>query len=111
MSATVPYTPDLQLNWVYGWSQTDERAIAVPEHVAYWDAPRGARVVYECSNGCGLGNSLQEAALYGLFEVAERDAFLMAWYARTPLPRVTMTPRRSGGRVPDRPCGPAGGTR
>ena len=91
-SSTVPYTPDLRLNWVYGWSLSERRAIAVPEHVAYWDAPRGARVVYECSNGCGLGNSPQEAALYGLFEIAERDAFLMAWYARTPLPRVRLAP-------------------
>ncbi|HEV3171676.1 MAG TPA: TOMM precursor leader peptide-binding protein [Actinocrinis sp.] len=88
MSATVPYTPDLELDWVYGWSLTRDRAIAVPEHVAYWDAPHGPRVVYECSNGCSLGGSPQEAALYGLFEVAERDAFLMAWYTRTPLPRV-----------------------
>ena len=88
MSATVPYTPDLQLHWVYGWSLTRGAAVAVPEHVAYWDAPRGPRVVYECSSGCSLGGSPQEAALYGLFEVAERDAFLMAWYGRTPLPRA-----------------------
>ncbi|MFF7753607.1 TOMM precursor leader peptide-binding protein [Streptomyces sp. NPDC007971] len=87
---TVPYSPDLALDWVYGWSLTGRRAVAVPEHVAYWDVPGPdrPRVVYESSNGCGLGNSPQEAALYGLFEVAERDAFLMAWYARTPLPRV-----------------------
>ncbi|MFI1762265.1 TOMM precursor leader peptide-binding protein [Streptomyces sp. NPDC020800] len=89
---TVLYSPDLALDWVYGWSLTGRRAVAVPEHVAYWDVPGPdrPRVVYESSNGCGLGNSPQEAALYGLFEVAERDAFLMAWYARTPLPRVAV---------------------
>ncbi|XQE84515.1 YcaO-like family protein [Streptomyces microflavus] len=90
-SATVPYTPDLELDWVHGWSLTRDRTTAVPEHVAYWDASPGRpRVVYECSSGCGLGNSAAEAALYGLFEVAERDAFLMAWYARTPLRRVAV---------------------
>ncbi|MFJ8622151.1 TOMM precursor leader peptide-binding protein [Kitasatospora sp. NPDC093550] len=91
-SATVPYTPDLVLDWVHGWSLTHRRPVAVPEHVAYWDLPdrERPRVVYESSNGCGLGNSPQEAALYGLFEVAERDAFLMAWYARTPLPGVAV---------------------
>ncbi|MEO3973634.1 TOMM precursor leader peptide-binding protein [Streptomyces sp. CAU 1734] len=89
-SGTVPYTPELPLEWVHGWSLTHDRPLAVPEHVAYWDpSPGRPRVVFECSNGCGLGNSPQEAALYGLFEVAERDAFLMAWYARTPLRRVT----------------------
>ncbi|MFD6876643.1 MULTISPECIES: TOMM precursor leader peptide-binding protein [unclassified Streptomyces] len=89
-SRTVPYTPDLELDWVHGWSLTRRRVTAVPEHVAYWDVPGPdrPRVVYESSNGCGLGNSPEEAALYGLFEVAERDAFLMAWYAATPLRRV-----------------------
>ncbi|MEU6215683.1 TOMM precursor leader peptide-binding protein [Streptomyces sp. NPDC047023] len=91
-SSTVPYTPDLPLHWVRGWSLTHRRPIAVPEHVAYWDVPGPdrPRVVYESSNGCGLGNSPEEAALYGLFEVAERDAFLMAWYAGTPLRRVRL---------------------
>ncbi|WP_328764845.1 TOMM precursor leader peptide-binding protein [Streptomyces sp. NBC_00272] len=92
-SRSVPYHRDLELDWVYGWSLTEDRARAVPEHVAYWDLPAGpgrTRVVYESSNGCGVGNSPQEAALYGLFEVAERDAFLMAWYARTPLPAVAL---------------------
>ncbi|RKE17123.1 TOMM precursor leader peptide-binding protein [Streptomyces sp. TLI_171] len=90
--ATVPYRPELELDWVHAWSLTHRRPVAVPEHVAYWDVP-GAdrpRVVYESSNGCGLGNSPEEAALYGLFEVAERDAFLMAWYPATPLPAVAV---------------------
>jgi ribosomal protein S12 methylthiotransferase accessory factor len=91
-SLCVPYTPQLALDWVHGWSLTRGRPVAVPEHVAYWDVPGPdrPRVVYESSNGCGLGNSPQEAALYGLFEVAERDAFLMAWYAATPLRRVAV---------------------
>ncbi|MBH5338193.1 TOMM precursor leader peptide-binding protein [Streptomyces pactum] len=88
-SRSVPYTPELELDWVYGWSLTHRRVLAVPEHVAYWDVPGDRpRVVYESSNGCGLGNSPEEAVLHGLFEVAERDAFLMAWYPATPLPRV-----------------------
>lgn len=81
-----PYTPDLRTRWVHGWSYTRERAIAVPEHIAYFST--GPRFVAETSNGCGLGNSLTEAVLHGLFEVAERDAFLMAWYAKTPLRRI-----------------------
>ncbi|WP_424217136.1 TOMM precursor leader peptide-binding protein (plasmid) [Streptomyces sp. BI20] len=91
-SPTVPYAPDLVMPWVHGRSVTRGRPVLVPEHVAYWDVPGPdrPRVVYESSNGCGLGNSPEEAALYGLFEVAERDAFLMAWYAATPLPRVLL---------------------
>ncbi|MGF1430290.1 TOMM precursor leader peptide-binding protein [Kitasatospora sp. LaBMicrA B282] len=91
-SSTVPYHPELELDWVHGWSLTRDRPLLLPEHVAYWDVPGTdrPRVVYESSNGCGLGNSPEEAALYGLFEVAERDAFLMAWYAATPLPRIAL---------------------
>jgi ribosomal protein S12 methylthiotransferase accessory factor len=40
---------------------------------------------YEISNGCAVGSTLDEAILYGLLEVIERDAFLMAWYRRLPL--------------------------
>ncbi|MEU4424448.1 TOMM precursor leader peptide-binding protein [Actinoplanes sp. NPDC024001] len=92
-SRLTPYRPDLRTRWVHGWSLTRQRAVAVPEHVAYYgveataDAPH---FLYECSNGCGLGNSVEEAVLYGLFEVVERDAFLMAWYAETPLRRVAI---------------------
>jgi ribosomal protein S12 methylthiotransferase accessory factor YcaO len=42
----------------------------------------------EISNGCALGGSMAEALLYGLLETVERDAFLMAWYGRLPVPRI-----------------------
>jgi ribosomal protein S12 methylthiotransferase accessory factor len=87
-----PYAPDVRTRWVHGWSYTHARPVAVPLHLAYWavDSPGTARFLTETSNGCGLGNSLTEAVLHGLFEVAERDAFLMAWYARTPLRRIAL---------------------
>jgi ribosomal protein S12 methylthiotransferase accessory factor len=80
-----PYSADLRIRWVHGWSYTHHRPIAVPEQVAYWAVQDP---IAETSNGCGLGSSLTEAVLHGLFEVAERDAFLMAWYGKTPLPRL-----------------------
>ncbi|TCO56580.1 YcaO-like family protein [Actinocrispum wychmicini] len=83
-----PYRPHTRLRWVQGWSFTRQQPVAVPKNVAYWGAGGGPQVIAETSNGCGLGNSLAEAVLHGLFEVAERDAFLMAWYARTPLNRL-----------------------
>ncbi|MET8764687.1 YcaO-like family protein [Lentzea sp. NPDC004782] len=86
------YTPDLRMRWVEAWSYSRNTTILVPEQLAYWDAPTPPeqRFLYETSNGCGLGNSLTEAVLHGLFEVAERDAFLMAWYAKTPLTRIRL---------------------
>ncbi|MFV2104202.1 TOMM precursor leader peptide-binding protein [Micromonospora sp. LOL_024] len=89
------YAPDVATHWVAGWSPSRQAAVAVPEHVAYWGAIRrrirpSVTFLSESSNGCGVGNSIEEAALYGLFEVIERDAFLMAWYARTPLVEVEL---------------------
>ncbi len=87
-----PYRPHVKTQWVQGWSYTQRKPLAVPEHLAYWAASSHNQFVSETSNGCGLGNSLAEAVLHGLFEVAERDAFLMAWYAKSPLHRI---------RIPD----------
>ncbi|MEU3644805.1 YcaO-like family protein [Lentzea sp. NPDC034063] len=88
------YHPDLKFRWTQAWSYTQRKPIQVPEQVAYWAAhtPPDQRFLHETSNGCGLGNSLTEAVLHGLFEVAERDAFLMAWYAQTPLKKIKLPP-------------------
>ncbi len=91
-----PYADDVPTMWVHGWSAARDTPLAVPEHAVYWggsatrsSARRGvARFVTESSNGCGLGGSLPEAVLYALFEIAERDAFLMAWYSRCRLQPV-----------------------
>ncbi|WP_181774180.1 TOMM precursor leader peptide-binding protein [Amycolatopsis pittospori] len=89
--ACTPYRPDLPISWVHGWSMTRDRALAVPEHFVYYGVParpETPRVLVGNSNGNGLGNSPEEAALAGLLEVVERDAFLMAWYANAPLRRI-----------------------
>jgi len=83
-----PYDEDLEMNWVWGYSFARESPILVPEQLAYYSAGSGGRFVTENSNGCALGGSLEEAILYGMLEAAERDAFLMTWYARLPLPRL-----------------------
>ena len=51
---------------------------------------RRDRYFADSSSGCALGNSLEEAALHGLLELIERDAFLLAWCRRVPLPAITV---------------------
>lgn len=60
----------------------------VPQWLAYYSSPCRQGFVYETSNGCALGGSLEEAVLYGMLEVVERDSFLLTWYAQLPLPRL-----------------------
>ncbi len=88
----VPYRQDLKISWVWGYSFRSCRPILVPESYAYYGAFYGPikdrPFVYETSNGCALGGCLEEAILYGMLEVAERDAFLMTWYARLRAPII-----------------------
>ena len=85
-----PFDPDRPIDWVWGYSFLQERPILVPELLAYYSAGCGHGFVYETSNGCALGGSLEEAIFYGMLEVVERDSFLMTWYARLPLPRLDL---------------------
>jgi ribosomal protein S12 methylthiotransferase accessory factor len=84
----VPYHPDLPMPWVWGWSFRQERPILVPESIGYYYRRQEPVFAYECSSGCALGSCLEEAILHGIFEVAERDGFLLTWYARLPVPRI-----------------------
>ncbi len=92
------YHHDLTLSWVWGYSFGRQRPLLVPERYAYYGIrhrePADRSFVSENSNGCALGGCLEEAILYGLLEVAERDAFLLTWYARLPAPRVEVASLR-----------------
>ncbi|MHA4817599.1 TOMM precursor leader peptide-binding protein [Streptomyces aculeolatus] len=81
-----PFTPGREVSWVWGHSLTERRPLLVPEVLTYYHTPGLAdRFVQESSNGCATGGSAAEAVYYGLMEVVERDAFLLAWYGQQPL--------------------------
>ncbi|MEV4494173.1 TOMM precursor leader peptide-binding protein [Micromonospora arborensis] len=86
-----PHTPT---GWASAHSVLTGRAVHLPFHVAYYGATQrpetGPAFVYENSNGCALGAGVEEALLAALLELAERDAFLTAWYSRTPLPEIDL---------------------
>ena len=84
-----PFTPDLPLPWVWGYSLRDQRPILVPERLVYYLSRNDqANFVQECSNGCAAGSTMEEAILYGLLELIERDAFLLAWYGKARLAEI-----------------------
>jgi ribosomal protein S12 methylthiotransferase accessory factor len=87
------FRSDRPIPWVWGYSLRDRRPVLVPEILTYYHAPGGVenRFVQESSNGCAAGGSLAEAAYFGLMEVVERDAFLIAWYGRAALPEIDPT--------------------
>ncbi|WP_283133921.1 TOMM precursor leader peptide-binding protein [Rhizohabitans arisaemae] len=83
------YHDDLVVPWVWGYSFRRGEPILVPECCAYYRLrsldPTYRPFVYEISNGCAIGGCLEEAILHGILELAERDAFLLTWYARLPV--------------------------
>ncbi|MEU5363926.1 TOMM precursor leader peptide-binding protein [Streptomyces sp. NPDC005925] len=83
------FAPDRAIPWVWGWSLRDAAPRLVPEVLTYYHAPGlENRFVQESSNGCASGGCVEEAVYFGLMEVVERDAFLLAWYGRQPLPEI-----------------------
>ncbi|GGM48969.1 hypothetical protein GCM10012275_19820 [Longimycelium tulufanense] len=84
------FDEDLPLGWVWGYSLGEQRPLLVPECIAYQQPSTGVSLVRETSNGCAVGSCLEEAIFHGLVEVAERDAFLLTWYARARAERLAL---------------------
>jgi ribosomal protein S12 methylthiotransferase accessory factor len=89
------YSPDLVLDWVSGYSVRRRKPILVPADCAYYgrwftDRSSSPPFIQETSNGCAIGASFEEALLHGVLEVLERDAFLLTWYARLPVPEISI---------------------
>jgi ribosomal protein S12 methylthiotransferase accessory factor len=90
------FRTDLRMPWVWGYSLRDERPVLVPERIAYYlSRDDGSAFVQECSNGCAAGSCLEEAILYGMLELIERDAFLLAWYGKARLAEIDPASCRS----------------
>jgi ribosomal protein S12 methylthiotransferase accessory factor len=87
----IPFHPDDPMNWVWGYSFLQERPILIPELLAYYSLGYRECFVYETSNGCAIGGSLEEAIFHAIMEVVERDSFLLTWYAKLPLPRIDLS--------------------
>ena len=96
-----PFDPTRPIPWFWGHSLRGGHPVLVPARLVHYSAGLPSdNFVFECSNGCATGGRLAEAALFGLLELVERDAFLLAWYGRRRLtridPRSTDDPRVRG---------------
>ncbi|EMA02055.1 ribosomal protein S12 methylthiotransferase accessory factor [Haloarcula vallismortis] len=68
------------LSWVPATNiLTDERR-SLPAETVYYPPPSDA-VRPATTTGLGLGNTVTEALLTGLYEVIERDAAMLSWYS------------------------------
>ena len=81
-----PLDPDLSIDWVEGqWLDTTE-SVQLPALATYMNFPAEPeeRFAQVTSNGLAAGSTFQDAALRALYELIERDAFMLYWLARRP---------------------------
>lgn len=90
------FSEGLPVDWCWGYSTRRREPVLVPSQLVYYwlrerhDRPIN-RFVYDSSSGCAMGGSVEEAALHGLYEVIERDAYLTSWFARLPPRRIDLS--------------------
>lgn len=88
------YSHDKEIYWTACRRLDNNKEVLIPEQLIYFDNQiiRGEnRFIYETSNGAALGNSMKEAVMYGLFEVIERDCFLVHWYCKKTPKRIDVS--------------------
>lgn len=91
----VPFQEDTLTNWVYGFSLLKPRKILVPANFVYipFEYPTVEEtIVNPISTGLSCANTPEEALLSSINEVVERDAFIITWLNRLPMPRVQFDP-------------------
>lgn len=85
------FSDDAPIPWVWGHSLRDDRPILVPARLPYYAAGTGEQnFVYGSSSGCASGSCREEAILFGLLELIERDAFMLGWYGGADLTEIDL---------------------
>jgi ribosomal protein S12 methylthiotransferase accessory factor len=85
---------DTPIAWTWGWSLIRQRPVLLPACLVYMPyfpcfREQGEEVAGPAiSTGLACARSLDEAVLRGLYELVERDAFMIGWLNRLPSPRV-----------------------
>jgi ribosomal protein S12 methylthiotransferase accessory factor len=86
-----PWSDDTEVFWVPSRELPGERSIWVPASLVYLDYLGNDADRYYCaptSNGLAAGPDLPSAILAGLYELIERDGFLITWMNRLRVPEV-----------------------
>jgi ribosomal protein S12 methylthiotransferase accessory factor len=85
-----PFDPDRPIHWLRGsWLGSGE-PVWVPALTSFFNfmADPGEHFCQVSSNGLAAGGGLADAALRALFELVERDAFMLTWLCRLPAQRI-----------------------
>ncbi len=80
------FDPDRPQHWVRGFWIDNREAVWLPALTAYFNfaVPREELFCQVSSNGLAAGGDLEDAAVRALFELVERDAFMLSWLCQLP---------------------------
>ena len=87
----VRFTRDSRVQWVDGRDLETGETVWLPVELVFLTHPgdrRGSRIGYATSSGMACADSDERALSSGLFELLERDAFMLVWSNRLSLPRL-----------------------
>lgn len=96
-----PFTPpreDIVIGWVHGFSLTRKKPTLLPAalvHLSYQSPSWRECFDLGPVSGYACGNTFEEAILSGLYEVIERDSFMIFWFNQLPVPGFDLHSARS----------------
>jgi ribosomal protein S12 methylthiotransferase accessory factor len=85
------WKPDDEVTWTPVRELPDEHEILAPTSLVYLTSTMSRaedRLTFSTSNGLAAGPNLKFAILNGLYELVERDGFLITWMNKLPAPQV-----------------------
>jgi ribosomal protein S12 methylthiotransferase accessory factor len=84
------FNPAEKMYWTEAFNFLAEKKL-VPAQEIWFDTQQlpGEKLwIMNTTNGCAVGGSFEEATLFAILEVIERDSFLTSWYLRKPCKRI-----------------------
>ncbi|SBS25205.1 molybdopterin biosynthesis protein MoeB [Marinomonas spartinae] len=87
-----------KIHWTQGsWIGT-QRSVWVPALVSYFnfECPHEEQFSQVSSNGLAAGQSHEDAAIRATYELIERDAMMLTWYAQLPCQRLSIETQYQG---------------
>lgn len=87
----VPFARSTRVRWTQGFSLTAGRETLVPAsfvYVPYRFPSEEEFTNLPISTGLACGNTFEQAVVSGVYEVVERDAFMITWLARLQMPKM-----------------------
>jgi ribosomal protein S12 methylthiotransferase accessory factor len=88
------FTEDVRLCWTRGYSLTAKEPILIPAclvYIPYYPFRRhqGEQTIApSVSTGQASASTSHAALLNGIYEIVERDAFMVSWFNRLPISRI-----------------------